>query len=325
MEKNEKLLYAIDMGYGRIKLCDSLSRVTIIPTYMVKAPSTNDPGFINHDDFVMINGKKYYVGEKSLSYGFQESLINDDYHGSAEWIALLTYALYVHSRNYSTEINIDKICIGLPISQNANKERRSKVTKAMYSLKANIMKSDVYYHVPEKKAWVMPQGVGAYMLYQEKDNQRTDSDAVVDIGKRTIDFALFNNGVYVPGSSESKNRGVDTFHKNLVKKVKTQFGMDVNMATVEKAMVSSSLVINGQHQDISKLINACKEEYKDIVLNTIKEVWTEELVAIQKIIFIGGGAEIIKDLLVEDKRYFVMDNPGLANVFGYISYLKNFG
>lgn len=322
---NQGLLYAIDMGYGRIKLSDSQKRVTIIPTYMVKAPTVNDTGFMANDDYVIIGGKKYYVGEKALSYGFQESLIHDDYHGSQEWVALLVYALYKHGKKYETDIVIDKICVGLPISQYDNKERRAKVTKAMYNLKANINKTEIVYPIADKSLKLMPQGVGAYMQYQDKIDQRTDCDGVVDIGKRTVDLALFNDGRYVPGSSESKNRGVDTFHKSLVKRIKNEFGMDVNMSTVEKALATSSITISGQPRDISKIIQVLKEEYRDLIVNTIKEVWTEQLVGIQRIIFIGGGAEIIKEHLNNDSRYVVMEDPGLANVFGYITYLQNFG
>lgn len=314
---------ALDMGYGRIKICDSYDNITVIPTYIVKA-TADDSSFLNADDFIIVDKKKLYVGEQALNHGIQMNIIDDQFHGSLNWLGLMAYSLYSHDKAYQLKLkdNLGILCLGLPINQYSNKKKRAEVNKITQHIKSEINKKE--YEYQPSKVVILPQGAGAYIEYISTGKDGSISDAVVDIGKRTVDCAMFKNTQFISSESRSFNRGVDDFHKRCATAIAKEFSIELNIQDIERAIEDEHIFLDGKEISISRMLNVLKADYTELLYNSMKEAWGDQLRTIKKFIFIGGGAEILKEnLKAIDARAIVPRYPALANVKGYITYMTS--
>ncbi|MGA1847266.1 ParM/StbA family protein [Deferribacter abyssi] len=307
-------IVAVDIGYGRIKLYNSKIKFSY-PSYLVKY-TPSDISFFATPDYIEVNDNKFYVGEDAYTMGKLIPLIGENFHGSNEWKALLSYALYRYFQEKGGYSDIDLLILGLPLNQ-YNEKRKQKI-KSIKSITASV--NDQSFNVKVKDVIVLPQGAGAVMLYQDK----YDSMAIIDIGYYTIDLALFLDGKFVFNRSLSFNFGIHELYKNVAKKISKKFNYRPDYKKIEEIVKTKKIKIKGAEHKVDHIIDECKLNYCFDLVNMIKDEWEDSQKEAEKMLFIGGGAEVIKNMLPADPQFLVPENPAFANAIGYMKYAEEF-
>lgn len=309
-------IVAVDIGYGRVKLYNSNIKISY-PSYLVRFTEPNLALFSSTPDMIETNdGNKYYIGESAYTMGNLISLIGDNFHGSSEWKALLVYALHRYFQEKGTYSDIDILVLGLPMNQ-FSEEKKHKI-KNYKNISAIVNGESL--NVKVKDTVVLPQGAGAVMLYRNQYN----SLAIVDIGYYTVDLALFLDGKFIFSKSLSFNFGIHELYKNIAKIISKKFNYRPDFKKVEEIVRTKKLKIKGVEQKVDDIVDECKMNYSFDLVNMIKDEWEDSQKEADKMLFIGGGAEVIKDILPDDPQFLIPQNPAFANAEGYLKYAEEF-
>jgi plasmid segregation protein ParM len=307
---------AVDIGYGRTKVVTS-SKTAIFPSHLVTFKQSSGLEVLKKTDFVEVDGTKYYVGEKAVSEGSPRSLIGDTFHGSKEWKALLAYSLYSF-RDFFKEGNEHRLVLGLPFSQ-FNNQRRLAIKEAAKDIKCLI--NNESYHFPFTDVYTLPQGAGAIMEHiGDEDGGIT---AIVDIGFYTLDLVVFVDAEFSLSKSTSLNYGVEHLYKDVGKLLTADYNITYDVNRIEKVVRSGKITFKGSEIDLREPIASHIYYYSTEMMNKLQEQWQDVLNDANKIIFIGGGAEIVRSTLPKQSNFSIPENPSLANALGFHKYGEN--
>jgi len=306
------MILAVDVGYGRTKIATD-KRKEYFSSYLVRHRKS-DLDFMNKSDIVEVDSQKFFVGDKALSQGSPISLIGDSFHGSTYWKALLAYAMY----SVKDEINegIDTLVLGLPLSQ-YNEERKMQI-KSVRDFKFYVNGEE--YNISAGNVVVLPQGAGAILEYMKKE----EGTAIVDIGYYTLDLACFREGGFNAAQSLSNNFGIQRLYQEISKEINKKFNISPDIKKIERVVRTKKFLYEGKEYDLSEMISEFKYDYCQNLVGILNENWSEVLKEVNRVVFIGGGTEIIKDLLPDKANFVVTENPSFANVLGFYKYGEKF-
>jgi len=307
------MILAVDVGYGRTKIATDRKR-DYFNSYLVRY-RRNNLDFMKKSDRIEVDGQKYYVGDKALSEGSPISLIGNNFHGSNKWKALLGYALYKVRGELSE--NIDVMVLGLPLSQ-YNEERKAQL-KGVSDFKFNVNGEDFIYSIG--KIIVLPQGAGAILEYMKKE----EGTAIVDIGYYTLDLAYFREGGFNVGQSLSKNFGIQKLYVDIANEINRKFNISPDIKRIENIVSTGRFLYEGKEYDLSETISEFKIAYCQDLVGILNENWAEVLKEVNRVVFIGGGTEVIRDIIPEQANFYIPENPSMANVLGFYKYGEKFG
>jgi len=156
-------IVAVDIGYGRVKVYNHKVNFSF-PSYLARYKAS-DVNFFNIPDYIELDSYSFFVGEEAYTMGHLIPLIGEDFHGSVEWKALLSYSLKRYIEQ-SGEKEIDLLVLGLPLNHyNEKRKQKIKSTRVL-----NYSVNGISDTVKIKDIVVLPQGAGAVMLYQDKWN-----------------------------------------------------------------------------------------------------------------------------------------------------------
>jgi len=307
------MVLAVDVGYGRTKIATDTKR-DYFNSYLVRY-RRNNLDFMKKSDRIEVDGQKYYVGDKALSEGTPISLIGNNFHGNSKWKALLGYALY-KLRDELKE-NIDTMVLGLPLSQ-YNEERKAQL-KSISDFKFNVNGEEFYYNTD--KVIVLPQGAGAILEYMKKE----EGTAIVDIGYYTLDLAYFREGGFNVGQSLSKNFGIQKLYVDIANEINRRFNVSPDIKRIESIVGTNKFLYEGKEYDLSEMISEFKIAYCQDLVGILNENWAEVLKEVNRVVFIGGGTEVIKEIIPDQANFYIPENPSMANVLGFYKYGEKFG
>lgn len=151
-----------------------------------------------------------------------------------------------------------------------------------------------YFSIEIKNVDVYPQGVAPLLLKRTNEDNSIDTD-VIDIGSYTIDFVSVQDGKILFDSATSlENKGVNHYMTQTIEAVRQKVGLNINERHIEKWL------INGQKQKLTdtaiEVIEKEREKYAAEVFDILEERQID--FALNKVIFIGGGSLLLKDLLL---------------------------
>lgn len=306
------MILSVDVGYGRTKIATN-TRKECFSSYLVRFRK-NGPDFMNKADVVEVDSQKFFVGDKALSQGSPISIIGDSFHGSHYWKALLAYAIYT-VRDEINE-NIDTLVLGLPLSQ-YNEERKMQL-KSVRNFKFYVNGEE--YDISVDNVVVLPQGAGAILEYIKKE----EGTAIVDIGYYTLDLAYFREGGFNTAQSFSSNFGIQRLYQQISKEINKKFNISPDIKKIETIVRTKKFLYEGKEYDLSEMVAEFKYDYCQDLVGILNESWSEVLKEVNRVVFIGGGTEVIKDLLPNKANFVVPENPSFANVLGFYKYGQRF-
>lgn len=146
--------------------------------------------------------------------------------------------------------------------------------------------------------------------------------AVVDIGGNTTDITYINsNNTINVDRSGSKHVGVLNIRDRLKKLIQERFKVqEVRDVQLDKALRTGACSIFGKEEDVSEQIDRAKRQTLKKLMN-----WVEEMVGdagdLDFILFVGGGAAVLEDLIKEYPHAQVPKDPQFSNARGMLKYM----
>lgn len=148
---------------------------------------------------------------------------------------------------------------------------------------------------------------------------------VVDVGGRTTDFAVVHLDGTTPVIDRVRSGSVDLGLLEVVKRLRELILAehklrDLPDAMVEAALADKSLRIYGQPYDVSKQVaQAAAETASRLVTETQTKLGSAA--DLDRVVYVGGGAVILRDALQTYPHVFVAEAPEFSNARGMLKYM----
>ena len=178
------------------------------------------------------------------------------------------------------------------------------------------------------QASVMAEGVAAAIDHMLDDhcNERAQLHrawAVVDIGGRTTDVVTLirhengSLGLDSPGT-DTENLGAMDAMDELRRSVCVRLDCDKNdVAEWASAFETKRVFFNGVHHEIEDLVKAALTGVGNSILRFVKSKLRSSG-KLEKILLVGGGALLFKDLMKEYPHVHIPEHPQFANARGML-------
>jgi plasmid segregation protein ParM len=161
-------------------------------------------------------------------------------------------------------------------------------------------------------------------------NEISNGVLVVDIGGGTTDISTITPDLKISmDDSDTKKLGVLDLFKKLRVLISEEFNIDTDQVRddmLDKAIRTNRLSIRGKDVDCSPAVKASKMFLAKRLSSFINEYVNEMH---DHIIFVGGGAEALRDELLNSDEYangfvIIPENPQYRNVTGMLKFMTYF-
>ncbi|MFK5894681.1 MAG: ParM/StbA family protein [Pseudomonadota bacterium] len=146
--------------------------------------------------------------------------------------------------------------------------------------------------------------------------------AVVDIGGNTTDVTYLNGGNNRINKARSGTREIGVLHirDKLRSLIKKNYDIDeISDSQLDKCLRTKSLTLFGKDNDVTDLVNKALNEVGHKVLNYVREKIGDGA-QLDYIIFVGGGAEILRSVINEYPHAKIPERPQFSNARGMLKY-----
>ena len=175
---------------------------------------------------------------------------------------------------------------------------------------------------------VCTQGIGALIdfLFDGRELRTLSGPVgVVDIGGRTTDVAVVMNGenglMIDHRRSGSENAGVLDILDDLSRLIRTKERIDkISLSALERALATGTIRLSGVDREVSDLVIAARKRTSERV-SRFAEVLLGDAVDLETILFAGGGALALPDLLEGYPQAATVPDPQYANARGFLKSL----
>ncbi len=312
---------SVDDGYGNIKVAIETAqgiRKMVIPAHAVAGVS---PMIGNEGDDAGIQIVRTGDGEIfTLGQSYQaEDTRFADYATSGMNRALVRYAI---RRAGVPDNAIHHLGVGLPVAQyyTGNKPNREAIDakKRHHDQPVFLVTDrDLPLSIPESVS-CFPQSAGVAMAMVHEDIDDDDAVAVVDIGHRTTDVAVFEGGLLmVARSGGFMELGVAAAKDRFRVALEQRFGLNMEHLT-DKAFRKQSLLLSGTRFDVSREWQQAIGETAQIIARSVETVM-HGTADIARIVLIGGGAMVFGDALLSHwPQAMIHEDPVFANALAWM-------
>lgn len=271
---NNRQVYTADFGYGVLKSDTGTTPMAISET------KSKD---LSRGDIFFKDGKYYVFGERATEDAKMTSSFEyfENYLGN---IALLDM------KKAGIDFS-EPICIktGLTILDNKN-GKVQRLAKILESLEYEGQKL-------KARVEILVQGQGIlydYFNQTGEDLSKSGRVIVIDLGTRSFDFIVFENGVADKSKSWADEIGLSTFIDTF-KEYLQNISSDTSITNVEAmdSFVSGEFFSYGEKIDVSGKIEELKRKYVEKIAERLIENDRPMFNRAKKVIVAGGGAEIV--------------------------------
>lgn len=307
-------IWGLDDGFGEIKVAWGEAHQGAIG--QIAIPSLIRPGARLELGKNGQGNAIYHTESQSFTMGGGVDTLNtrfDGYERSAMNRVMSFHALL--SQGFTEG---DTVVTGLPIrlyfraDGSANKE-------AIEARKASLL-VDVLdaAHKPLPKPGrvkVIAQGLAALMALQSVD---IESAAILDVGARTMDATVFQDGRILMDRTGGRNLGVLDMQARFAERIAGLFPYPLESHLVYRAFRDGKIKIMGQEHDLSAERLAAIQE---VTLNIWQEAASifRTVQDVDKVVLIGGGAAFMESSSPWPHVQKTAD-PVFANAHGMLAY-----
>lgn len=328
-KENKILLVAIDDGYAQAKIYGEDENGKLHQNIVRSSIKSGKHiggfagGFVGA--YQTEEGETFTVSDSIEG----ESTRFNDFHISSMNRALINHGLI--ASGYSGK-KVNLVC-GVPIEDYF--KDGSVNTEFLERKKVNLMKkvkvlSDKYSSPEIESVEVFAQAAAAFIdfVLDDKLEYREDPTknvAIIDIGGRTTDIAVIQNGQeIVHERSGTSNIGALDVYKALEKKIRKKFDNDdpISSKRLDRAVRENVIDLFGEDTNIKELVDeAIVDVEGQIIRNVQGKIGSGS--DLSSIVFVGGGSNIFKELHKRfPKNGKVSENPEYSNVKGLYKYRK---
>lgn len=248
------------------------------------------------DNRIIYNGRTIFVGEGEFNTDWNKS--NKD-----NTLPLLFTAIYK-----SSEDNINKVVIGLPINQyKANKihlKQHIENNRCATINDRQLIIEDVE---------IAPEGAAAYYNLSQSNLQRIGKNQliIVDIGGLTTDITLFVNNKITKVLTIPV--GMLNMYQDIISYINTTYTQNLVLEDAEE-IIKEGLMLKGKKIDVSFISSILKRHFDSIY----KELQLKFNVDKGYIYLTGGGSEILQYAFKNRLNNVIVSNDCLFdNTIGF--------
>ena len=301
---NQLLKLMIDIGYSFTKIYFN-GQLYKIPTAISHAFDTGIAYGTN--DIYEFEGQKYYVGEVAAN---NESFTTTDYNILYKFSPLIIYHIIKKLGIDHTQYQIE-LRTGLAL---IDWQKKEDFAARIQHIKVN---GEELYTSP----LLIPQGAGAAVayVYMELNGEYPSTMMVIDIGYNTINLLAYE------GQEPIKQRckpfpghGVSSIIRPFANFLETQYGIPFSEAEAIKIFMRNEFIYNGEiRPEVPQMIIELKQSFIQKLINSVLVSEKKNLGMSSIVLFTGGGAYFLKDILQQPNVRFPKDNYEFQNVIGY--------
>ena len=314
--------FAVDFGFSFIKSMyrkEKLKEPSFFAFHLKEKNLTSSFG-MQEPAIYDFNGTPYIVGKEAE---FSEMKI---FRRDISFILEFYPLAVAHAMKKHNIKEFRNLLVGLP-PEDLN-EANAKM------LKDNIVKAKINNNkIPVSKSniKIFSQGQGAFIDYKSSNGNLRETGFLIDIGFNTLIAIPFKNGKISPSYQQYNKFGISGLLNNFLSPlIQNRFNKKLNIHQLNNAFLKEELSLGiGKKESIKEEVRKAVELYLQIVLQTLQEDFSEEILDIQKFVISGGGAYRIINYIPDSLKDIVHINeePDFSNVRGYkiIGQLQNRG
>jgi len=325
----EKIVRALDVGYGNVKFIrkhSSLDLVPVVDKFPSRAVISNDTdisgGMLSRRKtvHVEVEGRKYEVGyDVTLAQGTHDETtsLEKNFCTTQPYLARALGAFYYMYDDLDERKEIDLLVCGLPVSSYTT--YRADVQRIL----TNEFRLPSGRHIKINKVTVIPQPLGAYFYYLAKANEefKKGNNLVIDPGFFTFDWLVSKGMLPNTNRSGSVSRGMSAVLKAMAESIAKKEKTDVS--TVFKILDDAirdgvSPRLFGREIDMDAHRDRAKAVINEAITQLISNVG--DGADIDNIMVAGGGTDYYIDAIREKfPRHNILTcrDPVYANVVGF--------
>ncbi len=221
-------IVSVDSGSSYLKITTG-NNLLSIPTNVLQAKETS---VVNYDDEIIVNDKKYYVGDTAIlatNTFIEDPAIEAGFHGSEKQYIQMCYAF----QQTGIMGEHDLLVVSLPYSDCRDETLKNKLKARNKFMWKSLVKGELKEKVASfKEVKIYAQGIGALRLYTHNLTHKPRSVCLIDIGSCTSDIVTVqldrrtNDYTYNSHASKSlRDISVGDFIKQWAREIKQAPGM----------------------------------------------------------------------------------------------------
>lgn len=292
---SEIIVIGIDHGWSTMKT-DSQVFATGVKEIANEPPMRND--------ILEYNGKYYSIGERRLEVRADKTE-NDNFY-------LLTLAGIAKElkRRGKKEGDI-YLAAGLPISRFGD-EKKDFIEYLSKNKEVSFRYEDDYFNIKIVHVAVFPQCYAAVVDRMAEYNQKV---VVVDLGSWTIDIMPIEHKKPLNGECKSVQNGLIPCMRTINEKCYRLYNTEIDESIIQKYMRFGNAELD---EEYIQIMQEGLRDYAQNVYNSLREFKIN--LKTTKIIFVGGGASVMKNFGQIQQRNisYILDVKANAKGFEYM-------
>lgn len=352
---DQPVLLGVDLGYGQIKVLSFdidddrkfrfLSAVGQPVSDFGRVAAITSINELMDSLTITYHGKKYYVGHNAIVNSRNGRLTLRQNKASSEENVVKFITSLALFTNEDQETATFDIITGLPVLEYKN--QKDDLFNMMYNggepftFIMHYGYKQVKKEIKIRNIKILSQGEAAFYDYVLDNEGNIDNEKaakvngqlmVVDPGYRTTDIVTMENGRYIEPLSSQLNKGVNQCHQEILRLIMEKLNIKKELQDLDEIVRTGKLFYNMKEYDISSIIEEAAMPFAEDIIENLHVISNDQLGAMSRIIFCGGGSEIIypyvSKLLEGKVQTSLMKNSEFCNASGYYKYgrlLKNTG
>lgn len=294
----DNTLISIDVGYGNTKYYTDGKAGAFPSIYKVYNGESYTPK--NKEDMLLeIDGQKYLVGETALNRSGEADF---DKNSSLRHKLFILAAI---CKGIPKKVESIEIAVGLPIGDMKALSRMLSDLQGTYDFKYNNVKRKIDID----KVHIFAQGEAIIKLLEAQDESiNGEHVGIIDIGQKTVDYALFRYGSYVEEYSGSLDWGINNAWTDIARSI----ARNLNVDEPEQYMVKKELerYRNQKKDGIDKVNADVDETLKNLASSIRNRLYSNHwnFNSLDKLYIVGGGAYLLQKYF-EDAPLQKFDYP----------------
>lgn len=315
-------LIAIDSGKSFTKgvmRTDSIQRVK----FQTKVEAVTDfgtdittPGSFS----VQFENKNYLVGNMLDESKMDFNLSKKNYsHRISIYIAI---AQLLQKSKKNIVLSRISLAVNLPISLYKNEKQKTEFADFIRKNgeTINIIVNNKPFLFRIESILLLPEGIGP--IYSDINYYRKKRVLIFDIGSLNVNIQEYNQLIPAYGSMSTADLGVNILRSRLAGVLSTRFGISISEEDVEAIYLDKCLIINGEKMEES--IAIIEQHMRNHVKQILNFARSRKLsFANTEVIFVGGGALLLKDYIEEQISGATISNdPQMSNTLSFLTVLE---
>jgi len=329
VESDQPVHVAIDNGYADHKVAYWVNKDGKRTIEEVLLPSRAQMGAINisldgkSSGVYTIDGDNWTVSKDVTE---PESIRGQKYAYSDLNTVLVNHSLI--SAGFSDRSV--KIATGLPFDHyfKSGELNTLLLDKVKEALKTNVAPKSEHNTAIISGHVIFPESTAAFADYAMNEDgelihQLEIGAAVVDVGGNTTDITYINpDNTMNRQKSGSRQLGVLNVRDRLRQLIQENFSIDqLRDSQLDTALRTGVCSIFGKNQDVSNQIETAKRESVKKLMNFVEEK-VGDASDLDFVLFVGGGAEVLAEVIKEYPHAIVPERPQFANARGMLKYMS---